>query len=150
MEAFADDFAKFADMVERIEDLAKAQAPPTTGITQDKRKLPRAMARAAMAAGPVAALAVKTSNQELLAKVDFRTSAPLSGRQDEHGSVPWDSGGDGGGGEQLGDYNIAAEDVKDLQDKIDGYDAIPTKPRETRASVKTITQQLDESFDEGD
>ena len=47
-------------------------------------------------------------------------------------------------------HNDVAGVRKDLQDKIDGYDAIPTKPRETRASVKTITQQLDESFDEGD
>ena len=81
MKAFADDFAEFTDMVEGIEELAKAQAEPTTGITQDKRNLRRAMAKAALAiGGPVAAFAAKTSNRELLAKVDFRLSALLGGR----------------------------------------------------------------------
>jgi len=81
MKAFADDFAEFTDMVERIEDLAKIQISPTTGITQAKRNLRRTMARAALViAGPVAAFAARTSNRALLAKVDSQMSALLSGR----------------------------------------------------------------------
>ena len=152
MKAFADGFAEFTDMVEGIEELATAQASPTTGITQDKRNLRRTMAKAALTiAGPVGAFAAKTNNRELLAKVDFRLSALLSGR--DKTSLDRCQGIQAATAtvvKQLADYNITAADLKDLQDKIDAYDAILTKPREVRASVKTITLQLGDAFDEVD
>lgn len=152
MKAFADDFAEFGDVLEGIEELAKAQAEPTTGITQDKRNLRRAMAKAAMAiCGPVAAFAAKTSNRELKAKVEFRLSALLGGRdkssldkcQAIHTAATSVV-------DQLGDYNITTANLKALQQKIDAYDEILTKPREARASSKTVTQELREAFDEMD
>jgi len=152
MKAFADDFTEFTDLVEGIEELAKSQASPTTGITQDKRNLRRATGKAAVAiAGPVAAFAAKTNSRELLANVDFRLSALLNGR--DKTSLDRCQGIQvvtAAVVKQLGDYNITAADAKDLQDKIDAYDAILTRPREARASGKTVTQQLSDAFDEVD
>lgn len=152
MKAFADDYAEFTDMLDGIQELATAQAEPTTGITQDKRHLRRAMAKAAMAiAGPVAAYAAKAENRELLAKVDFRLSALLGGRdktsRDRCQAVQTAAVAVL---KQLGDYNITAAVLKALQDKIDAYEEILTKPREARASAKTVTRMLAEAFDEVD
>lgn len=52
--------------------------------------------------------------------------------------------------EQLGDYNITAASLKALQQKIDDYYEILTKPREARASSKTLTQRLREGCEEMD
>jgi hypothetical protein len=110
------------------------------------------MAKAALAiGGPVTAFAAKTSNRELKAKVDFRMSALLGGRdkssrdmcQAIHAAATSVV-------DQLGDYNITTASLKALQQKIDAYDEILTKPREARASTKTVTRQLAEAFDETD
>ena len=148
MKAFADGFAEFTDMVEGIEELAATQASPTTGITQDKRNLRRTMAKAALAiAGPVGAFAAKTNNRELLAKVDFRLSALLSGR--DKTSLDRCQGIQAATAtvvKQLADYNITAADLKDLQDKIDACDAKGDVSRQHHALVQQVIEHVEERF----
>ena len=149
LKAFSDQYAKFVEHFGNLETYSRNQGQRRTGVAQDKKQAREEMVDATIdAAASVIAWASTNKNHELTAKVNFSRSTLLTVRDVEclaHCKTVHDAAEENL--EALADYGVTEADLEALQGKIDGFDAVITKPREVISKKSTITAQVREEID---
>jgi hypothetical protein len=152
MQAFGDGYTEFGGHVQTIQTLSQSQSQATTGLATDKEQLRQAMAGATVeVAGAVSAYARKAKNNDLAARVSVSASSIMTGRdtlaadtaRNVHTAATANLA-------NLGSYGVTAAKLTALKAKIDAYAASISKPRDARASTKTVTEQMDGEFKAAD
>ena len=146
--AFKNLFQKFSVRVDTLSQLKLKQEADTTGLAEQKQHCrEEACAAAAVVAGAVGAWAEDEGNFEVAAKVNYSYSDLLEGRdtatkdkcQTVHDVAEQIV-------DELEDEGVDEAVLDDLQAKIDNYKDCITKPRESIATNKTATKQIDSEF----
>jgi hypothetical protein len=146
--AFAEGVEELEESLTQIEALVQAQTSRTSSASAEKAQAFQALVDAAYeVAGAVHACAVASSNKELADRVDFSRSAVGDGSDSkvvarcqhilQAGMQHVES---------LGDYGVTSARLNILKKRIEAFQAVQTKPRQTTATVRAATKQLQTFF----
>jgi hypothetical protein len=152
LKAFKDKFQQFATHTAALSELKLQQESATTGFSRQKRHCRDQVCKAAaVVAGAVRAWATDQANFELAGKVDYSYSKLAHGRgtntQDKC-QVIHDTAGEHV--KSLADYGVTTATLKDLQARIDAYEASLVAPREAVMAGKKINSQIASEFKAAD
>jgi hypothetical protein len=146
--AWADAYADFQTRVTNIQNLSKIQSQDNTGIAADKEAARQTMATLALpVAKAVHAYALKAKNLTLANTVDFSMSDLMHARDvqsAERCETIYDSAT--ANLAALTDYKVTAAQLTTLDNAIDAYNLLISKPRDSRAQTRTVTHNLKDEF----
>jgi hypothetical protein len=150
--AIADMVTRLQGFVSDLQDASGIQGTPQTGIAGGKRRANVTMINlAAEIAGDLHAFAVKSGDAALAGKVDLHVSDLANDGdtvvgphcQEIHDLANTHAA-------DVLPFGTTAADITALQDAINAYTALLTKPREATVSRKVVTGNIGETQDSAD
>jgi hypothetical protein len=146
--AFAESVEELESLVTQIVSLAETQQSSPTVASAEKTQAFQALVNAAYeTAAAVHACAVASSNQELAKRLDFSRSDVGEGSdsrvvsrcQGIHSAATENL-------DSLADYGVTTAKLTALKKRIETFQTVATKPRQTAAAVSAATRQLENLF----